>query len=77
MSKKTNIRQTQVITLTDYHREEIKEINRDKENMLKEYEKKKEGFGNFNQIFLYKEHFFLRITFSINEERTILSTNKT
>jgi hypothetical protein len=77
MSKKTNMRQTQVITLTDYHREEIKEINRDKENMLKEYEKKKEGFGNFNQIFLYKENFFLRITFSINEERTIFSTNKT
>jgi len=71
------MRQTQVITLTDYHREEIKEINRDKENMLKEYEKKKEGFGNLNQTFLYKENFFLRITFSINEERTILSTNKT
>lgn len=46
MSKKTNIRQNQVVTLTDYHREEIEEINRDKENMLKEYEKKKEGsFG--------------------------------
>lgn len=43
MSKKTNIRQNQIVTLTDYHREEIEEINRDKENMLKEYEKKKEG----------------------------------
>ncbi|CAF4622585.1 unnamed protein product, partial [Rotaria sp. Silwood1] len=42
MSKKTNIRQAQIVTLTDYHRQEIEEINRDKENMLKEYEKKKE-----------------------------------
>jgi hypothetical protein len=47
MSKKTNIRQTQIVTLTDYHREEIEEINHDKENMLKEYEKKKEGFVCF------------------------------
>jgi hypothetical protein len=43
MSKKTNIRQTQIVTLTDYHRQEIDEINRDKENMLKEYEQKKAG----------------------------------
>ncbi|CAM4787011.1 unnamed protein product [Rotaria magnacalcarata] len=42
MSKKTNIRQAQIVTLTDYHRQEIEEINQDKENMLKEYEKKKE-----------------------------------
>jgi hypothetical protein len=48
MSKKTNIRQTQVITLTDYHRQEIEEINRDKESMLKEYEKRKEGYFFFN-----------------------------
>ena len=44
MAKKTNTRQTQVITLTDYHHEQIRNINRDKENMLKDYEKKKEGF---------------------------------
>ncbi|CAF1039012.1 unnamed protein product [Adineta steineri] len=42
MSKKTNTRQTQVITLTDYYREQVKDINREKENMLKEYERKKE-----------------------------------
>jgi hypothetical protein len=48
MSKKTNIRQTQIVSLTDYHREEIEEINQDKENMLKEYEKKKEGFEYLN-----------------------------
>ena len=43
MSKKTNLRQNQIVTLTDYHRQEIGDINQDKENMLKEYEKKKEG----------------------------------
>ena len=46
MSKKTNLRQTQIVTLTDYHRQEIEEINHDKENMLKEYEKKKEGLSS-------------------------------
>ncbi len=52
MSKKTNIRQTQIVSLTDYHRDEIEEINRDKENMLKEYEKKKEGLEYLNCFFL-------------------------
>ncbi|CAF0858982.1 unnamed protein product [Rotaria sordida] len=42
MSKKTNLRQTKIVTLTDYHRKEIEDINRDKENMLKEYKQKKE-----------------------------------
>ncbi|UJR10711.1 hypothetical protein I4U23_014901 [Adineta vaga] len=41
MSKKTNTRQNQVITLTDYHQEQIRDINREKENMLKDYEQKK------------------------------------
>jgi len=49
MLKKTNLRQAQIVTLTDYHRQEIEEINHDKENMLKEYEKKKEG--SINRIF--------------------------
>jgi hypothetical protein len=52
MSKKTNIRQTQIVTLTDYHRQEIEEINQDKESMLKEYEKRKEGFIYFIEFFL-------------------------
>ncbi|CAF3381857.1 unnamed protein product [Rotaria sp. Silwood1] len=42
MSKKTNLRQTKIVTLTDYHRKEIEDINRDKEKMLKEYKQKKE-----------------------------------
>jgi hypothetical protein len=60
MSKKTNIRQTQIVTLTDYHRQEIEEINRDKENMLKEYEKKKEGlFSSSEQNLFYRRKFLL------------------
>jgi hypothetical protein len=43
MSKKTNLRQTQIVTLTDYHRQEIEDINRDKEKMIKEYQQRKEG----------------------------------
>ena len=58
MSKKTNIRQAQIITLTDYHRQEIEEINQDKENMLKEYEKKKEGFFFIINSFLHKQNVF-------------------
>lgn len=43
MSKKTNLRQTHIVTLTDYHRKQIEDIQHDKENMLKGYEQKKQG----------------------------------
>lgn len=43
MTRKTNIRQTKVVTLTDYHRKEIEDMNQDKENLVKEYKEKKEG----------------------------------
>ncbi|CAF2393998.1 unnamed protein product [Rotaria sp. Silwood2] len=42
MSKKANLRQTKIVTLTDYHRKEIEDISRDKEYMIKEYKQKKE-----------------------------------
>jgi hypothetical protein len=76
MSKRTNIRQTQIVTLTDYHRQEIEEINRDKENMLKEYEQKKEGM-ECQLNFVISTHLFYRITIPINEKRTIISPDKT
>jgi hypothetical protein len=76
MSKKTNIRQTHIVTLTDYHRQEIEEINHDKENMLKEYEKKREGSFIFNKKSFF-EYFCFRITITINEKRTIIISNKT
>lgn len=43
MSKKTQYRQTQVVTLSDYYQKQIQDIGRDKENMHKEYKEKKEG----------------------------------
>jgi hypothetical protein len=43
MTKKTHLRQTQIITLGDYNQQQIHDINRDKENMIKEYQQKKEG----------------------------------
>lgn len=42
MSKKTNLRQTQIITLTDYHRKQIEDIQQDKQNMLKDSQQKKQ-----------------------------------
>lgn len=43
MSKKTNYRQTQIVTLNDYNRKQIEDINREKETMLSEYKQKKAG----------------------------------
>lgn len=43
MTKKANRRQTQIITLNDYHRKQIDDINQDKINMIEEYRQKKEG----------------------------------
>jgi hypothetical protein len=48
MSKKNNRRQTQIVTLTDYHRKQIEDINQDKENMIKESQQKKEGSLEYN-----------------------------
>ena len=43
MSKKANLRQEQIVTLTDYHREEIHQIHRDQKSMLQQYDEKKQG----------------------------------
>ncbi|CAF0762958.1 unnamed protein product [Adineta steineri] len=48
MSKKANLRQTQMITLGDYHRQEIEDINRDIKNMTKEYKQKKKGISTIS-----------------------------
>ncbi|XP_002738993.1 coiled-coil domain-containing protein 166-like [Saccoglossus kowalevskii] len=52
MSKKTHKRQTTIITLTDQNQKEIEDINKQKEEMLKEYEEKKQALRN---ILLEKE----------------------
>jgi hypothetical protein len=43
MSKKANLRQTQIITINDYHKKQIEDINQEKEDMLREHQEKKEG----------------------------------
>lgn len=43
MTKKVNRRQTQIITLNDYHRKQIEDIHQDKQNMIEEYQQKKDG----------------------------------
>jgi hypothetical protein len=50
MSKKANIRQEQIVTLTDYHREEIDQIHRDQENMLQQYNEKKQGVDSQDSV---------------------------
>ncbi|CAF3711200.1 unnamed protein product [Adineta steineri] len=50
MSKKANLRQTQMITLGDYHRQEIEDINRDIKNMTKEYKQKKKGISAISSL---------------------------
>ena len=44
MAKKANLRQEQIVTLTDYHREEIVQIHCDQQSMLQQYDEKKQGF---------------------------------
>lgn len=43
MSKKTQKRQTTIISLSDRNQQEIKDINEQKEQLLKDFEQKKEG----------------------------------
>ncbi|KAK3705175.1 hypothetical protein QZH41_013963 [Actinostola sp. cb2023] len=43
MSKKTQKRQTTIISLSDRNQQEIQDINEQKETLLKDYEQKKEG----------------------------------
>lgn len=76
MSKKTNLRQTQIVTLTDYHRQEIEEINQDKENMLKEYEKKKEGVRFTSVSALLFSSFVLELRSQLMKKEHLLSQTK-
>ncbi|XP_077980396.1 coiled-coil domain-containing protein 166-like [Glandiceps talaboti] len=52
MSKKTHKRQTTIITLTDQNQKEIEDINKQREEMLKSYEAKKQALRS---VLLEKE----------------------
>ncbi len=43
MEKKTSKRQTAIVTLSDQNQKEIEDIKKQKEEMLADYEKKKQG----------------------------------
>jgi hypothetical protein len=73
MSKKNNLRQTQIVTLSDYNRKQIEDINQDKQNMIKEYQQKKEGNFDLNISF---QQLFYRITNTTNTKRTIIRANE-
>jgi len=47
MSKKTQKRQTTIISLSDRNQQEIKDISEQKEQLLKDFEQKKEGKKDF------------------------------
>ena len=59
-----------VVTLSDYHRQEIQDINQDKETILQRYKEKKQGIlsicsfifeNNSNRVFMSTNNTILRI----------------
>lgn len=43
MTKKVNLRQNSIITLSDHNREEIQKLKKQREEVQKEFEEKKTG----------------------------------
>ena len=57
MSKKAASRQNAIITLSDHNKQEIEDLKREKENIIKEFEAKKLALQNnlrANLIFIFK-----------------------
>ena len=48
--KKKNLRETQMVTLSDYHKEEIQNINQCKDDMTEKYLQRKKGKALNNKI---------------------------
>ena len=46
MSKKANMRQNSIITLSDHNKQEIESLKEQKENLMKEFETKKQSLQN-------------------------------
>lgn len=47
MAKKANMRQNSIITLTDHNKEEIEKLKIQREQIIKNYEEKKNGMFSF------------------------------
>ena len=52
MSKKVNMRQSSIITLSDHNRQEIENLKKQKEEIQKEFEEKKTGKTTYIQNYL-------------------------
>jgi hypothetical protein len=76
MSKKTNLRQTQIVTLTDYHQKQIEDINQDKETMLKDFQQKKEGILNKYFLFFIIFIFFQELREQLIRKKQLLEQAK-
>jgi hypothetical protein len=76
MSKKKNLRQTQIVTLTDYHQKQIEDINQDKETMLKDFQQKKEGILNKYFLFFIIFIFFQELREQLIRKKQLLEQAK-
>ena len=56
MTKRANMRQNSIITLTDQNRKEIENLRADKEKLLKIFDEKKSGKHIFN-LYLFQNFF--------------------
>lgn len=52
MSKKVNMRQSSIITLSDHNRQEIENLKKQKEEIQKEFEEKKTGKTIYSKLFI-------------------------
>lgn len=48
MTKKANMRQNSIVTLTDHNKEEIEKLKMQREQIIKDYEEKKIGMFLFS-----------------------------
>lgn len=79
MEKKTTKRKTTIITLSDHNKEEIRNIDFQKQNMEEEFNQKKQGVYQtlfyFSEIFLYlyeqKEYMYYHFDSVFSEENFI------
>lgn len=48
------MRQNSIITLTDHNKEEIEKLKQQREEMMKDFEKRKEGKQNYSKDKIFK-----------------------
>lgn len=71
MLRKKNLRETQMVTLSDYHKEEIGNINQCKDNMTEKYHQRKKGKALTNEILFRRD--LIRVTNAIDRKIEIVT----